>query len=96
MKTIALAALAVFAATPLAAQTMPLVIHNGSGDRITVTAPVAAEQLVEIAAKQACAKPFLRDLKGQELYAECLQIARTQAEAVLAERALANTQLAAR
>lgn len=96
MKTVFFAALAIFAATPAAAQTIPLVIQNGTGDRITVTATVSLQERIEIAAEDACAKPFLRDLKGQELYAECLTEARAQVEAIFAERALAGAELAAR
>tara|TARA_A100001391_G_scaffold99255_2_gene65878 strand:+ start:10883 stop:11185 length:303 start_codon:yes stop_codon:yes gene_type:complete len=59
-------------------------------------APLTDEQRIEIAAEQACKKPFIRDLKGQRLYAECLTEARAQAVALLAENEAPATQLSLR
>lgn len=96
MKTIALATLALLAAAPAAAQTAPMIIYKGTPDRITVTSTPDEARLVEIAAEDACAKPFLRDLKGRMLYAECLAEARAEAWAILAERTVAQPELAMR
>ena len=51
---------------------------------------------IEIAAEQACEKPFIRNIKGQQLYAECLADARAQASAQLAARTSAAPQLSLR
>ncbi|MEN7537970.1 UrcA family protein [Aurantiacibacter flavus] len=59
-------------------------------------APLTDEQRIEIAAEQACEKPFIRDLKGQRLYAECLTEARAQAVAQLAANTTEGTQLSLR
>lgn len=96
MKTIIFAAAAMLAAVPAAAQTMPVVIKTGSADRVVSSADLSMQDRVEIAAAQACEKPFLRDLKAQELYASCLNEARAQANAILAERLGSPTELALR
>ncbi len=97
MKTILFATLASLVAVPAAAQTAPIIIYDAYPDRVT-SAPSAATEAeqVEIAAKAACEAPYIRNLKGQQLYAECLAEARAEAAAILAERALAGTELAAR
>ncbi|WP_137680744.1 UrcA family protein [Aurantiacibacter suaedae] len=59
-------------------------------------APLSDERRIEIAAEQACEKPFIRDLKGQRLYAECLSEARAQAVAQLAANEVRGTQLSLR
>ena len=59
-------------------------------------APLTDEQRIQVAAEQACEKPFIRDLKGQRLYAECLTEARAQAVAQLAANETTGTQLSLR
>lgn len=59
-------------------------------------APLTDEQRIEVAAEQACEKPFIRDLKGQRLYSECLTEARAQAVAQLAANETERTQLSLR
>jgi hypothetical protein len=79
------------------AQSFPLIVGSLPRNEITVTATPTFEQQLEIAAEGACEKPFLRNLKGQQIYAECLAEARAQAEAILAARAAARaTELALR
>ena len=95
MKTLFAAATALsLLASPVAAN--PLLIIDMSQDR----APRAASQLtleqqVEIAVEAACEKPFIRNLRGRELHAQCLAEARAEVEALLAARA-ASPELALR
>ncbi len=91
MKTIFLAAMATLVAIPAAAATAPVVIYQSMPDRVTQSAEANTAERIEIAAQAACEAPFLRDLKGQQLHAECLAEARAAAKA-----ALAQTELAAR
>ncbi|TIX48896.1 hypothetical protein [Alteraurantiacibacter aquimixticola] len=94
MKTAIFTTLALLAAAPAAAQTMPLIIENGDGGRITITAPMTEERMIQLAAENACEKPFIRDLKGWSLYAVCITDARAEAEAILAARKAAGMELA--
>ncbi|RIV89730.1 UrcA family protein [Aurantiacibacter xanthus] len=59
-------------------------------------APLTDERRIEIAAERACEKPFIRDLKGQQLYGECLTEARAQAVAQLAAHQSRLAQLSLR
>ena len=86
MKTIFAVATALsLLATPAAANTLLII------DMAPERAPRAAVQLTleeqaEIAVEAACEKPFIRNLRGRELYAECLAEARAEVEALLAAR----------
>ena len=82
--------IAMLGAVPAFGQTMPLIIEMGHADRVTATAPATLEEQVEIAAENACERPFLRDLKAQQLYADCLSEARSQAELILTARQAAT------
>ena len=59
-------------------------------------APLTDEQRIELAAQQACEKPFIRDLKAHRLFAECLSEARAEAVALLAATEAPATQLSLR
>jgi len=99
MKKLILIALTSVAFSPVvaSAQTFPLIIGSFPEDEIVVSATPTFEEQLELAVKKACEKPFIRNLKGQLLYAECLAEARAQAAAILAERtARLGTELALR
>lgn len=87
---------AMLTSMPLAAQTMPLVIQNAYADRAVVSAPLSLAQRIEVAAEGACERPSVRNLKGWELYAECLTEVRTEIETQLAENDQAVIELALR
>jgi len=91
------AAAALLIAVPASAQSsFVMVIGEFSAPR-TITADVTADPaiLVEQAADRACARPFMRDLKAQVMYRDCLTAARAQAVTLIEQRA-ASAQLALR
>ncbi len=89
MKTLltSAACITMLAAVPAAAQTMPLIIVTSTGDRVTPQSNLSFDDRITIAVEAACEKPFIRDLKGQELYQACLTEARAEVQANLAEAA---------
>ncbi|MCL6250138.1 hypothetical protein M3P36_03630 [Altererythrobacter sp. KTW20L] len=100
MKTIlsAAALAAAVLATPAAASTV-LVINFAHDRAPREQVELTLEQRAELAAEAACAKPFIRNLGAQRLYAECLVEARAEVAAILAERQAderTGTELAAR
>ena len=59
--------------------------------------PLSTEQQVELAAERLCEKPFLRDLKGQVMFRECVTETREQVRAVLVNgRQIAGLRIASR
>ena len=95
--TLAVAATAALSQPVMAQSSFVMIIGEFPAKRAEVTSTVLTEaQVVEIAAEAACDKPFIRDLKGQALYAKCLTEARTQAAAQLAEERTTAPLLAAR
>ena len=100
MKTIlSAAALAAAAlATPAMASTA-IILEVGYDRAPREQAALTLEQRAELAAEAACEKPFIRNLRGQQLYAECLAEARAEVAAILAARQatdLSGTELAVR
>lgn len=94
--TLALAATAALSQPVLAQSSFVMIIGEWPEQRAEVASTVLTdEQRVEIAAEAACDKPFIRDLKGQALYAECMTEARAEAAAQIAETRAAP-QLATR
>ena len=76
-----------FATAAQAQSAFVMVIPTSSIQRPqTAPAQLTTAERIEIAAKDACEKPFIRDLKGQTLYARCLEEARAEAAAQVAER----------
>ena len=95
MKTILSAAALMFAlAAPATAQTV-LVLQWGSAPAARTQVDLTTEQRIELAAEAACEKPFIRNLRGQQLYDACLAEVRAEVEAALAARD-AGTELAVR
>ncbi|GAA0267520.1 hypothetical protein GCM10009127_04030 [Alteraurantiacibacter aestuarii] len=90
MKTIIMSAAALAAAllgaAPAAAQTVQIIVTSNPAHRASQEAPASLDRLAEIAVENACEKPFIRNLKGWELYAACIADARQQVEAQLAQR----------
>jgi hypothetical protein len=98
-KLIALALLSTLAFAPAAQAQSAFVMVIGERtyeQKRPDRTPLTDEQRVEIAAERACEKPFIRDLKGQRLYAECLTEARAQAVALLAANDTPATQISLR
>lgn len=60
----------------------------------SVSAPVSREAVIEDAVERACPQPFIRDLKARALRADCVETARAEAEAILAERETQSPVLA--
>ncbi len=99
MKKLVFVALISVAFSPVvvSAQSFPLIVGQLPREEITITASPTFEQQLEIAVEKACEKPFLRNLKGQRLHAQCLAEARAQADAILAAHTAAQaTELALR
>lgn len=89
---------ALTAAQPVLAQSSVLIIGSFPAERAAKErTPLTTEQRIEITAERICEKPFLRDLKGQVMYRECLTEAREQVRAVLVEgRQIEGVRVAAR
>ncbi|MFC3098093.1 hypothetical protein [Alteraurantiacibacter palmitatis] len=90
MKTVLFAAapalaLASALSAPAAAQSV-MIIKMGYDRAPRAEAALAADAIVAEAAERACPRPFLRNLRAQELYRLCLAEARAEAEAKLAAR----------
>ena len=95
MKTILSATALMFAlAAPATAQNV-LVLEFGPDRAPRPAAELTAEQRIEIAVEASCEKPFIRNLRGQQLYDACLAEVRTEVEAALAAKS-AGTELAVR
>jgi hypothetical protein len=67
---------------------------NMTFEQAAATRTVTVAALVNDAAKQACERPFIRDVKGQALYRDCLASARAEALKLVEQRA--SAQLASR
>lgn len=89
MKTIFAAATALsLLGTPATANTLLIIdMAQDRAPRAAVT--LTLEERAEIAIEAACAKPFIRNLRGRELYLQCLAEARAEVEALLAAHATA-------
>ena len=88
---------ALLLAVPASAQSSFLMVIGDFPAPRAAAASAATDPatLVEVAAERACARPYLRDLKAQVMYRECLTEARAQAVAQIEQRS-ATAQLAAR
>jgi hypothetical protein len=100
MKTIlsTAALIAAALATPAAASTA-IILEVGYDRAPREQVELTLEQRAELAVEAACEKPFIRNLRGQQLYAECVADARAEVAAILAEREaseLGGTELAVR
>ncbi|MXO59778.1 hypothetical protein GRI89_09525 [Altererythrobacter salegens] len=87
MKTILTAALAasVLCAAPASAQTMLLVIGERPVPQQEVDHHATLDEKIELALDQACEKPFVRDLKGWQLYKDCRTEVRSEIDEQLAK-----------
>lgn len=72
---------------PAAAQTV-MIIKVGYDRAPRAETALTADALVADAAERACVRPFLRNLRAQELYRLCLEEARAEAEAKLVARGI--------
>ena len=72
-----------------------LVLQWGYAPAARTQVELTTEQRIELAAEAACEKPFIRNLRGQQLYDACLVEVRAEVEAALAARE-AGTELAVR
>ena len=86
-KTALLVTFAIALAAPAAAQTSVLMIGKNTSAPVErgADAPSLSER-VENAARKACEKPFIRDLKGREAYRDCLTEVRAEVLKQLALR----------
>ncbi len=94
MKTLLSAAALIAALAAPAAANTAIILEVGFDRAPRAQAELTIEQQAEIAIEEACEKPFIRNLRGQQLYEACLAEARTKVEAVLAARQ--PTELASR
>ena len=92
MKTVLFAApalaLAAALSAPAAAASSVLIIPMSFERAPRAETVLTAEAIVTQAAERACARPFLRNLRAQELYRLCMEEARAEAEAKLAARSV--------
>jgi hypothetical protein len=100
MKFIVPTAVALLLAVPASAQTTPIVLQVATPDRVNIpatNAPVTnapatnapatnalADARVTQVVEAACARPFIRDLKAQQVYRACMAEVRGLVEARLA------------
>ncbi|GEM_PF-1106571 len=91
MKTILFsAAAALLVAAPASAQTFVLVVGElPTEDEETIVVTASLDEQIEDAIETACVRPFIRDLKGWQMYERCVVEARAEIDAQLAE----NTEL---
>ena len=90
MKTILVsAAAALLAAVPASAQTFPLVIGEmPSPKEQRIVVEPSLEERIEDAVDTACVRPFIRDLKGWQMYERCA----VEARAVINDQLADNTE----
>ena len=86
MKTIfaatAIASLAI--AAPASAETLMVIGTFPAASAAAPQAPVSLDQRIADAVDKACERPFVRDLKGQQLYKACRIEVRSEIESKLA------------
>ncbi|WP_305097854.1 hypothetical protein [Croceibacterium aestuarii] len=81
---IAALATSVLGAVPASAQSTVLVIGERPAPRPSERHTPTLDQKIEVALDRACEKPFLRDLKGWQLYKDCRSEVRGEIDRKLA------------
>lgn len=84
MKTIILTAFALALSVPAAAETVVVNGQRVEAKLIELPRSLTEAEIVERVADKTCEKPFIRNLVGWKLYAECMSEVRAEATEQLA------------